>query len=245
MIDTYTHLDMNAGDPIADLESRMDTAGVGRALIVETWGRDNSACLDSLIASAPSRFRVALCFRPEEGERDPATLRSNVVVALRVRTADMQAFGADAPDFAASGRWLLPHAESGIGPLAKELVGLSQQHPSLKIFLPHLGWPRHNGEDDRDWYNAISTLSHLPNIVVGVSAIAHFSQRPFPHEDIEPFAAHLLGVFGANALVAASDYPLMEKSRYAEYMQLARDWTGWRSDRPSRLEFDLFPEGQS
>jgi predicted TIM-barrel fold metal-dependent hydrolase len=156
----------------------------------------------------------------------------------------MQAFGEDAANFATSGRWLLPHAESGISSLAKELIGLSEQHPSLKIFLPHLGWPRHNGEDDCDWHNAISSLSRLPNIVVGVSAIAHFSQRPFPHEDIEPFAAHLLGVFGVTALVAASDYPLMEKSRYAEYMQLARDWTGWRSDRPSRLDFNLFQESR-
>jgi hypothetical protein len=37
MMDAFTHLDMSALDPIADFQSRMASAGIERALAVETW----------------------------------------------------------------------------------------------------------------------------------------------------------------------------------------------------------------
>ena len=245
MMDAYAHLDMDAQDPISDLERRMDAAGVQRALVVETWGRDNRACLDSLIVSQPSRFRVALCFRPEEGEREPETLQSNMFCALRVRTGDIPLLGITAERLAANGKWLLSHSEAGIGALAKELTQLAQCHPSLKIFLPHLCWPKHEGEKDGDWYESVSRLSLLPNIVVGVSAIAHFSREPFPHKDVEPFAAHLRKIFGVESLVPASDYPLFEKNRYAEYMQLAADWIGPQDEQTRYVESVLWGDSPS
>jgi len=226
MIDAYTHLDMSVQDPIGDLEWRMVAAEVQRAIVVETWGKDNRACLNSLIASRSSRFHVALCFRPEEAELEPEVLRSNVFCALRVHTADIQALGVFAEKLDANGKWLLPHAEAGITALTKELILVNQRHPDLKIFVPHLCWPRYGGEDDHDWYESVSRLGQLPNVIVGVSAIAHFSREPFPHKDVEPFAAHLRKTFGAESLVAGSDYPLFEKDRYAEYMRLAEAWIG-------------------
>jgi predicted TIM-barrel fold metal-dependent hydrolase len=242
MMDAYAHLDMDAQYPISDLERRMDAAGVQRALVVETWGKDNRACLDSLIASQASRFRVALCFRPEEGELETEALQSNMFCALRVRTADIQALGVNAERLNTNGKWLLPHSEAGIGALAKELTQLAQCYPSLKIFVPHLCWPKHGGEEDGGWYESVSRLSLLPNIVVGVSAIAHFSREPFPHKDVEPFAGHLRKIFGAESLVAGSDYPLFEKDRYAEYMQLAENWIGSQDEQIRRVESVLWGE---
>ena len=61
-------------------------------------------------------------------------------------------------------------------------------------------------------------------MVVGISALDHFSQEPFPHKDVEPFAARLIEIFGPESVVVASDYPLIEKNLYAEYMQLAQAW---------------------
>jgi predicted TIM-barrel fold metal-dependent hydrolase len=241
MMDAYAHLDMSALDPLSDLEGRMDAAGVSHALAVETWGKDNHACLDSLIASESSRFRVALCFRPEEKDHlDSKLFQSNVFRALRIRTADIRALGIYAEMLEASGKCLLTHAEAGIGELTKELLELTQRHPDLKVFVPHLGWPIHEANVDPDWYDSISRLSMLPNVIVGISAIAHFSRDEFPHKDVEPFATHLLEIFGAELLVAGSDYPLFEKSRYAEYMQLAEEWIGLQSGRPRRGESALW-----
>jgi len=245
MMDAYAHLDMDAQNPISDLERRMDAARVQRALVVETWGKDNRACLDSLIASQASRFRVALCFRPEEGGLETEVLQSNMFCALRVRTADIKVLGVNAERLDVNGKWLLAHSEAGIGALEKELTQLSQCHPGLKIFVPHLCWPKHGGEEDCDWYESVYRLNLLPNIVVGVSAIAHFSREPFPHKDIEPFAVHLRKTFGVESLVAASDYPLFEKSRYAEYMQLAADWIGPRDEQTRHIDSVLWGDNSS
>lgn len=240
MMDAYTHLDMSVQDPICDLERRMDTARVDRALIVETWGKDNRACLETLIASPVPRFRVALCFRPEEGEPSHKAFSQEMIAALRVKTADMQALGPLAKTLEARGKWLLPHSESGIRELTKELLSLTCRYPRLRIFLPHLGWPRRDRQDDESWRESIFKLASLSNVVVGVSAVAHFSQEAFPHKDMEPFAADLLEAFGSGSLVAGSDYPLFEKGRYAEYMKLAEEWIHSRGASGSRFEASLF-----
>jgi hypothetical protein len=52
----------------------------------------------------------------------------------------------------------------------------------------------------------------------------------------------LLTVFGAESLVAASDYPLFEKDRYAQYMELANNWIVSSHPRECRFERSLFGE---
>jgi len=240
MIDAYTHLDMSVGDPIDDLTLRMDAAQIDRALIVETWGKDNRACLENLIASPSPRFRVALCFRPEEGGLSTEILHLEMVGALRIRASDIQNLGPLAKTLASSGKWLLPHAVSGIRELKEELLPLAARYPGLRIYLPHLGWPRLDRKDDEDWLESLTVLSGLPNLIVGISAIAHFSQQAFPHEDMETFAAHLRENFGPYSLVAGSDYPLFEKDKYSLYMKLAENWIHGDGEGNSRLEASLF-----
>lgn len=242
MIDAYCHLDMSADQPIADLERRMAAAGIDRALVVETWSGDNRACLQQLIASPSTRFRVAPCFRPDEAQSGVEFLTSEIVRALRVRTADLHRLGSIATMLESTGKWLLPHAEFGISALTEELVRISLLHSGLFIYLPHMGWPRRDRKDDKDWRESVSTLSRLPNLVVGISAIAHFSREAFPHNDVAPFAAHLLATFSKESLVAASDYPLFEKDRYAQYMQLAGDWIASGNPCGHRFEASLFGE---
>jgi L-fuconolactonase len=163
-----------------------------------------------------------------------------MVGALRVRTGDMRALGRLAAELEASGRWLLPHAELGIKALVDELLLLAARYPELHVMVPHMGWPRRDGRDDPDWREAIAALSKLPHCLVGVSAIAHFSGEDYPHSDLKPYIAHLLEVFGAEALVAASDYPLFEKSRYREYMHLAFEWMERCDAGDAKLERSLF-----
>jgi predicted TIM-barrel fold metal-dependent hydrolase len=242
MIDAYCHLDMNADRPITDLERRMDAAGVDRALIVETWSGDNHACLQELTASSSNRFRVAFCFDPDKEQPGAEKPSLDMVQALRVKTADMRRLGSIAAKLESIGKWLLPHAESGIVALTEELLRLAELHPGLLIYLPHMGWPRRDQQDDDYWYESVSALSKIPNLIVGISAIAHFSREAFPHNDVAPFAAHLLAVFGAESLVAASDYPLFEKDRYAQYMELANNWIVSSKPRKCRFESSLFRE---
>jgi predicted TIM-barrel fold metal-dependent hydrolase len=224
MIDAYTHLDVTCADPIADMKARMAHAGIDRALAVETWKGDNLPWLQKMMAEPSPQFRVVLCFRPDQQQPSRDALQNAAVMGLRVRTADLPQVQDMAARLENSGKWLVPHAESGIGPLQKELLALTQRVPSLQIYLPHLGWPRQNEIDDPEWDAAVSALHQIPGMAVGISAIAHFSREPFPHPDIETFAARLMEIFGLASMVAASDYPLFEKNLYTPYMQLAQAW---------------------
>ncbi|MGB7190092.1 MAG: amidohydrolase family protein [Acidobacteriaceae bacterium] len=242
MIDAYCHLDMSAAQPIADLERRMDAAGVDRALVVETWSGDNRICLQQLVASFSARFRVVPCFRPDQPQSNSEILSMEMVRGLRVKTRDLNRLGPIAEILESMGKWLLPHAESGIGKLAEELLQIADLYPQLPIYLPHMGWPRRDRQDDNDWLESTSRLRKLPNVIVGVSAMAHFSREAFPHNDVAPFASHLLTTFGRELLVAASDYPLFEKDRYAQYIHLAIDWIGGARQLGSHFESSLFGE---
>lgn len=240
MMDAYTHLDMNSPDPIEDLRLQMSSAKIDRALIVETWGKDNYVCLKHLIASPSPQFRVALCFRPEEGS-GLNILQQEMVAALRVRTSDIRHLGRLVDRLESSGKWLLTHAESGIKTLKDELLPLAKFHPELRIYLPHLGWPRKDKQDDEDWMDSIFELSRLPNIIVGISAIGHFSQESYPHKDIESFFFRLLDAFGAASVITGSDYPLVEKNSYAQYIRLAELWIDRaNAQRDYRFESNLF-----
>jgi predicted TIM-barrel fold metal-dependent hydrolase len=243
MMDAYTHLDMSASDPIADFQSRMASAGIDRALAVETWSGDNLTCLERLLDSSASQFRVALCFRTEKHLPSQRLLDHHAVIGLRVKTADLRHLGDTATLFESSDKWLVSHAENGIGPLTKALVGLAADHPRLRIYVPHLAWPRRDAVNDQDWQPAIAELSRVPGLVIGVSAIAHFSVQPYPHADVGLFASKVTAVFSADSIVAGSDYPLFEKDLYALYMALARDWIGERpAARPSKLEAACFSD---
>jgi hypothetical protein len=245
MIDAYTHLDMSVQHPMAALERCMDEAAIDRALVVETWNGDNRPCLDRLIASPSSRFRVALCFRPA-GESFGATiLGQKAVGGIRVRTVDLHAFRPFAGALESSQKWLIPHAEAGIGRLTTELLDLIHGFPQLRVFLPHMGWPRRDERNDEDWYESVSRLGALSNVVAGISAIPHFSHTPFPHEDIKPYAIRLREVFGPDSLFAASDYPLLEAGKYVNYMNLAIEWIGTKIDECGLLESALFEDSLS
>jgi predicted TIM-barrel fold metal-dependent hydrolase len=224
MMDAYTHLDVTCADPIADMKARMAHAGIESALAVETWKGDNLPWLHQMMAEPSPQFRVVLCFRPDQRQPSRDVLQNGVVVGLRVKTADLHQLPGMATGLETSGKWLVSHAENGIGPLKKELLALAQRAPGIQIYLPHLGWPRQDKIDDQEWEAAVSELHEIPGIVVGISAIAHFSREPFPHPDVEPFAARLIEKFGPASVVAASDYPLFEKNLYTQYMQLAQAW---------------------
>jgi hypothetical protein len=202
----------------------MASAGVDRALVVETWSGDNFPCLERIVNSPLPEFRVAPCFRPEVGLPSADLLSDDAVVALRVKTADLSRLGEVADSLESSKKWLVTHAEQGIAMLVNELISIRKGHPQLRLYVPHLGWPRREGLDDNDWGDSIAALSRISGVVVGVSAIAHFSREPFPHNDVGAFASRLLRLFPSECLAIGSDYPMFERNHYAEYMRLAIEW---------------------
>jgi predicted TIM-barrel fold metal-dependent hydrolase len=87
----------------------------------------------------------------------------------------------------------------------------------------------------------MNELSRFPTMMVGISAIGHFSRERYPHHDMEKFAANLLDAFGTDSLVPGSDYPLLETADYAESMSLAQRFIQLGSTRGTcRFESSIF-----
>src|SRR5260370_42405942 len=86
-------------------------------------------------------------------------------------------------DLGDGGTSLIAHAEAGVGALCRELTRLRGGIADLRIYIPYLGWPTRDGKADANWESALTDFAAFPNLIVGVSAIAHFSDQPFPHHD--------------------------------------------------------------
>ena len=225
MIDGYTHVDMSTPRPLEDLRRRMESARVTGAFVVETWNGENYACIQQLIKKPSMQFRGAFCFRSNRQRKAFKDLQNPSIAGLRARTVDLAQLGSLAESLEESGKWLVAHAESGIGTLRDGLLRLSERHPTLRIYVPHLGWPCQDRQSDRDWNTAMRDLSSLSSCIVGISAIAAFLSEPYPHRDIHEFAIRLHELFGAQRTTIGSDYPLCQKDMYSQYMSLARQWS--------------------
>lgn len=227
MIDAYFHLDGSAADPLEDLEQRLASAKVRRVLVVETWAGTERTALDELVAcpgiGAEDRS-VAFCFRGQNESELSALLDRPAVRAIRARTGQLEPTPCWLAALERSERMLLCHGEAGIGRLTRAIGPIAARHPRLRIYVPHLGWPRQDKKDDPEWADSIAALAALPNVMLGISALAHFSRTAYPHEDLRPLAQTAMDRLGPGRLVAATDYPLIEKPRYAESYHLARKW---------------------
>jgi hypothetical protein len=212
---------MEQESPIADIERRMATADVSSALLVETWDGRNRPLLEDLLRDGPAdRFSVALCYRRELRP----CLNGGGLAAVRMSTQDIHRDNDFCREIHHSGKMLVTHAEMGVGPLCGELTRLYDMLPEISVYVPHLGWPVMNGKADSNWEAAMKDFAAMPSLTIGVSAIAHFSSEPFPHNDVRDLALGMISQFPPSRIVIGSDYPLFEKERYADYMFLARDW---------------------
>jgi predicted TIM-barrel fold metal-dependent hydrolase len=108
----------------------------------------------------------------------------------------------------------------------------------MKVYVPYLGWPIREGKRDGDWEPALKEFSLMRCLRIGISAIAHFSSQPFPHNDVRELALGVIPHFPASRIAIGSDYPLFEKERYADYHYLTRDWV--RSIHPKWKTEDSF-----
>lgn len=233
MIDYYTHLDTESGDPVADLRARMKAGGVEHALVVEMWNGAKREAMRGLRERGEKWCSLAFCLR----EPFPGDFERGAI--LRVLTSHLEQPGPWLKTLADRGGLLLPHADGGIGPLFAALKPLIETHPKLRVYIPHLGWPARDKRPDPAWPLAIDWLSKRANVILGVSSLAHFSAQEWPHEDIRLMVESSLRAFGPERLVTGTDYPYLDKPRYGAYLALSRDWI--RRQWPSWSEPDVFP----
>ena len=223
MIDAYTHLDVGAPDPVAELGVRMMAAGVQHAVVVETWAGTESRCLDVLAADAGPGTSVIRCVRDDIS---PTRLDDARVTGWRVATttlADARRAPLLLDRIAACGGVLVAHAEHGVAALASVLCPLVTARPSLEVWVPHLAWPWPEDIVSGAWRDALARVREVPNVQLIVSALPTFSRQAWPHDDVQALAHEAARAFGSGRRRAGSDFPHCGQRSYAECLRLAHD----------------------
>jgi L-fuconolactonase len=131
-----------------------------------------------------------------QGEADPAWLaRPDVVAGLcGVARAGL-----------AYDLLVLPHQL----PAATEAVrAVSEQVPQARFVLDHAGKPPIASGDLEPWAGHVAELASLPNVACKLSGLVTEAAGTWTVQDLVPYAAHVLDVFGPDRVMAGSDWPV-------------------------------------
>ncbi len=162
---------------------------------------DQLAALDD---SDGGRFLVGIRHQVQ-GEPDPAWLtRPDVLRGLRAVAAAGLAY-----DLV-----VLPHQ-------LPACVEAARAVPELRFVLDHCGKPPIAAGDLEPWATQVAALASLPNVACKLSGLVTEADASWTPEQIEPYAAHVLDVFGADRVMAGSDWPVcLLRAPYDEVVQL-------------------------
>jgi predicted TIM-barrel fold metal-dependent hydrolase len=211
--------------PLTNITDQMRSAKISQALLVETWNGSNQTLLKKLLQdNSNKQFKVALCYRSESEEELRDLINRGLLAGVRMSTESIRLNGSFCETIVRANRILVAHAEAGIGALSKELKQLLSVLPSLRVYVPHLAWPVQEGNPDPDWPMSLEELIAIPSIIIGVSAIQHFSRQPFPHDDVRDFALSVISKLPPSRIAMGTNYPLPGTSLYRDYVELAVRW---------------------
>lgn len=87
---------------------------------------------------------------------------------------------------------------------------LATRYPNLTIVIDHAAKPRIAEAAFEDWQSAMTKLSQCPRITCKLSGLATEATSDWRIEDLRPYVAHLLTVFGSDHLLWGSDWPLVK-----------------------------------
>jgi L-fuconolactonase len=98
---------------------------------------------------------------------------------------------------------------------------LAARHPGLAIIIDHAAKPR-IGVDQVAWREAMAPLATRPNVCCKLSGLMTELEPDGGAEDLPPYIADLLALFGPDRIVWGSDWPVLNlRGSYAEWLACA------------------------
>jgi L-fuconolactonase len=103
----------------------------------------------------------------------------------------------------------------------ESVLAVTRDIPDLKVALNHLGNPPVPEKSWEPWASNLSRAAALPNMSVKLSAgLALVVRWKWSTEEIRRYADHVIGLFGADRVMAGSNWPVVELGgTYAEVWQ--------------------------
>jgi predicted TIM-barrel fold metal-dependent hydrolase len=118
-----------------------------------------------------------------------------------------------------------------------EVGALCSRHPGASVIIDHFGRvkPGEAGQADVD---ALVSLSEHPNTYVKVSGFPVSSEQDWPYRDMNPIVRRLIGSYGVERLMFATDFPhIVAQCGYARGWQIVDELEPSLSDRERKWLF--------
>lgn len=223
IVDSYAHVSLRKYQPVERLIEQMELAEVEHAVLVQPLGDYDNSYLRTILQQYPKLF-TAVGLIEVNTQNSQAQLKRLIQIdgfaGIRA-TAEVLISKNFISTLEAINGVLVLHLPQGIGPFLDQIIAIAESYAGLRIFLPHLGWPRVDGQPTSKWEQAIELLSKYPNVTVGISALYHFSISSFPHEDTWSLIEFLVKNIGPERCMCGSDFPLLlETESYSEFFSI-------------------------
>jgi predicted TIM-barrel fold metal-dependent hydrolase len=217
----------------------LDAHGVARALLVQPscYGVDNAAMLDAM-ARSRGRFKGIAVIEPDTGERELAALGERGVVGVRFNLVNYDRHA------------LAKAAAAGLLERLRDLGWFTQifaqdeQWPELaalllgskvRVLIDHFGVRDIAAGVHSPGFRSVLELGRSGLAVVKLSAPFRLVSRPGAYDDVDAFAAALLGAFGVGGCVWGSDWPFLGVREAIRYGDLLAALARWLPDPTDRL----------
>ncbi|AMP01077.1 amidohydrolase family protein [Collimonas arenae] len=106
------------------------------------------------------------------------------------------------------------------------LLAFAQSHPNLPIVIDHAAKPPIASAEMTPWREHISRFAALPQVYCKLSGLVTEASSVWQEGDLQPYADHILDVFGASRVIWGSDWPVVN---------LAADYGRWLATTESLL----------
>jgi predicted TIM-barrel fold metal-dependent hydrolase len=215
----YAPAGQELGTP-ARLAGVLDWHSVDHAVLVgpnSGYGEDNRCLLDTLAAGA-GRYRGMAVVDNDITRPELVDLKAAGVVGVTLNAALLGV------DYYADAAPLLGHLES-LDMIADVQV-IDDQLPLLtplleksgvRVHFDHCGRPDPSVGLDAPGFVELLRWGSRGRAVIKLSGCIKVSKQPYPHLDLVPFLERLIGEFGPDHCVWASDWPFLRMPERVDY----------------------------
>jgi len=107
------------------------------------------------------------------------------------------------------------------------IATLARRFPDLRIVVDHGAKPDIAQGQWQDWADGLERLAQSSQVVCKLSGLWNEAAAQAPVRALQPYASHLLALFGASRVMWGSDWPVLERAgAYAQWHAAARHWVG-------------------
>jgi L-fuconolactonase len=85
---------------------------------------------------------------------------------------------------------------------------LLQEFPKLRAVINHIAKPNISSGISEDWKVSMQELAGYENVMCKLSGMITETEQPFLISEIRPFVHHIIRVFGTDAIMFGSDWPV-------------------------------------